>query len=84
MKKDCSMSMGDCLFEKGVDSIFKMLDLDIVIHYTPYSPHLIVSLKFDKRRRFCIVDLPFYYSSAVLPARYLGYLDFNFADLEDE
>lgn len=78
------MSIDDCLFEKDVCSIFKMLDLDIVIHYTPYCPHLIISLKFDKRRRFCIVDLRFYYSSAVLPACYLGYLDFNFADLEDE
>jgi hypothetical protein len=59
-------------------------DLDIVIHYTAWYPELVVSLKFDKRRRYSLVAVPFYYSKEVLPMKYLDYLNFNCFDLEDD
>lgn len=74
VEKRCSSGLVFCLLP----------DLDVVIHYTPWFPRLVISLKFDKNRRFCLVDVPFYYSKAVLPVCYDDFLDFSFGDLVDE
>jgi hypothetical protein len=58
-------------------------DLDIVIHYTVWCPKLVISLKFEGKSRFSLVDVPFYYSKEVLPVKYLDYINFNCDDLED-
>jgi hypothetical protein len=58
--------------------------LEIVIHYTAWYPRLVISLKFEKRRRLVLVDEPYPYSGAVLPVRYKEYLDYYFVDLENE
>jgi hypothetical protein len=71
--KPCSSGLINCLIP----------DLDIVIRYNPYYPKLVIMLKSSNGIISPLVEVPFYYSKSVSPARYEVFVDDEFADLED-
>lgn len=57
----------------------------VTIHYLPwFPPRITISLEFAKNKMVCLYDDSWVYSKGVSAENYEGYLDFNFAELEDD
>ena len=60
-------------------------NINITIHFMPwFPPRIIVSLEFAKGKMICLYDDSWVYSKGVNTDNYDGYLDFFFAELEDD
>ena len=60
-------------------------NIDVTIHYLPwFPPRIMVSLEFAKGKAICLYDDSWVYSKGVSADNYEGYLDFYFAELEDD
>jgi hypothetical protein len=72
--------------ERSLGLIHSILgNIDITIHYLPwFPPKIIVSYEFAKGKMICLYEDSWEYSKGVDADSYEGYLDFYFAELEDD
>jgi hypothetical protein len=60
-------------------------NIDVTIHYLPwFPPKIIVSYEFAKGKMICLYEDSWIYGKGVTDDNYEDYLDFYFAELEDD
>jgi len=60
-------------------------NIDVTVHYLPwFPPKIIVSYEFAKGKMICLYEDSWVYSKGVIADNYEDYLDFYFAELEDD